>query len=143
MRDRYTYEQIRRATQMMLDEANHYTDAQICDRTEVSISRIKEWRRRWREIYRKPTLHIYNYEILKRISNLTYGVCPEVWNDWIDEIDERLDEINGTATTDKIWAILYEIARNINAHYSERLDVSSEMIERTVQCIAESRRLGR
>lgn len=131
------------ATQMMLVRDPCYKDEEICDRTRISISRIKEWRRRWREIDRKPTLHIYNYEILKRISNLTYGVCQEVWNDWIDEIDERLDEINGTDTTDEIWTILDEIAGNINAHYPERLDVSPEMLERTVQLIAESRHLGR
>lgn len=132
MIENYTYAKIKRATQMMLDETHHYTDAQICDRTGIVESQIKQWRDRWGEIEKMQALHACNHTTLKYISNLTYGVSEAVWNDWLIAIDERLGEINGTDITGEIRAILEEIARIINERYPNGRGVTREMIERAV-----------
>lgn len=132
MRDKYTYEQIRRATQMMLNEEHHYTNAQISAETGILEFRISTWRKRWHKIESLPMLHFCNYTTLKYISNLTFGVSEQIWSDWLEAIDENIDRIEATEITCDIQRILEELAQNINERYPGVRGVTQEMIERAV-----------
>lgn len=132
MRDKYTYEQIKRATLMMLNEGHHYTIAQICTETGISEFRIRTWRKRWREIKSQPMLHLCNYTTLKFISNLTFGVSEQIWSDWLEAIDENIGRIEATEITCDIQRILEELAQDINERHPDERGVTQEMIERAV-----------
>ncbi|HCZ23157.1 MAG TPA: hypothetical protein DHU72_07225 [Rikenellaceae bacterium] len=114
MRDHYSYEHIVAATDgFLLGVERRYSNARICEDTQICLNRIKTWRHRYNVIAESFS---DNRHCLQYISNLTYGVSEDVWNRWLIAIDDRMDEIkNYGALSNDIRTILEEIAGEIDA----------------------------
>lgn len=140
MRDKYTYEQIRRATQMMLNEEHHYTNAQIINETGISEFRIRTWRKRWRMMEFMVALRPDNDALYKSISSHTYGVSEEVRQDWINAIDENWERLRGLVNPNDILPILQEIAETVNARHPESQGIDNNNIDSALACIIDHTR---
>lgn len=139
MKDKYTYEEIAAATRLMLSEQRQ-SIAKIAEVTGIKRFRIKTWRKRWRKIEQNEIFQQNHIVTLKYLSNLTYGVSSDVWNEWLTAIDNAIATIEGLTLTNDILAILQEIARQINAKYPAGKGVTTEMIDRALAYFVDAMR---
>ena len=139
MKDKYTYEQVTKATKMMLAK-ERYTTAEIAEETDIIKFRIGTWKHRWKKIESNDTFHHDNLLMLKCISNLTYGVSEDVWNDWLIAIDEAMSTIAGKELSNEILEILQNIAKCINERHPKGKGVTSEMIDRALAYFVDATR---
>ena len=128
MKDKYTYEEIAAATRLMLSEQRQ-SIAKIAEETGIKRFRIKTWRKRWRNIEQNEIFQQNHIVTLKCLSNLTYGVSSDVWNEWLTAIDNAIAMIEGLTLTNDILAILQEIARQINARLAVKAKAAQILIK--------------
>lgn len=132
MRDKYTYEQIKQAAQMMLSEKPHYSNPQICKEAGITISRISRWRRGWNSLsfVLEPQQHNNPTFLCLRIQ--ANGVCEDVKNDWTKGIIDNWDRLIGTTNPNEIQRTLEEIAVIVNDKHPEKRGISDDIIYDTV-----------
>ncbi len=141
MKDKYTYEEITRATSLMFSmESGKQSIVSIVKESGINKFRIKNWLKRWRLIDRSDVFNQNHVVTLKCISNLTYGVSEEVWNRWLCEIDENLEKIKGLTLSNEIRSKLEEIAERINAEVQSSRGVDDEMIDRALAYLVDATR---
>lgn len=136
MKDTYTYEQISAATKLFLQNVEQgYNCKQLSDVTGICENRIRTWRRRYKFILKTFPL---NACCLCYISNLTYGVSEEVWNLWLDRIDENMNRIKQCgAFSNRIRTILEDIAKEIDDAVAPNKGTTDEMIDRALAHLME------
>ncbi|MDD7134144.1 MAG: FRG domain-containing protein [Bacteroidales bacterium] len=129
MEDTYTSNQIKRAAKMMLSEAPHYTNPQICKETRITISRISRWRRCWNILSFVLEPEKYNNPTLLAISIHTKGVGDEVRQDWIREIAARWGDLNGLTDPNRIRTILENISQTVNNGHPGSKNIDNDIID--------------
>ena len=129
MEDTYTSNQIKRAVEMMLSEAPHYTNPQICKETGITISRISRWRRCWNSLSLVLASQQYTNQILLAISIYTKGVGDEVRQDWIGEIAAHWGDLNGLTDPNRIRTILENIAQTVNNGHPGSKNIDNDIID--------------
>lgn len=103
----------------------------------IPLCRVRLWKKRYDIIQSFQSTH---KEELCIVSNLTYGVSEEVWNQWLVAVDAIVDEIEGMTLSNDILRKLEEAAAVANGRLPEGKKVTQDMVDGTLAYFVEKTR---